>query len=295
MFITPAERGGLLLNLAPVGIVPTKAMTPHVATSHDEIVDDVASCLELGVQIFHLHCREDDGQPSSDPERYGRLIEAIRKLPGGREAVICVTTSGRVDPSFESRARVLELDGDMKPDMASLTLGSLNFIGSASLNGPDTIRSLALRMQERGIKPEIEIFDLGMANFAKVLLKEGLVRPPLYANVLLGNISSAQADLLHLGSLLASLPQDWTVAIAGIGRAQLTANMLGLLYADGVRVGLEDNLWFDSGRTQLASNQMFVERLVSLAKEFGRPLLTKRDVRHRLGLVLQDYPLARDR
>lgn len=285
-FSLPIERSGLLINLAPVGIIPTKTMTPHVPISHDEIVEDVAACLELGVQIVHLHCRDMDGRPSSDPERYGRLIESVRGLPGGREVVICVTTSGRTDPAFQSRARVLDLYGDMKPDMASLTLGSLNFLNSASVSQPDTIRALAQRMLERRIKPELEIFDLGMANFAKVLAKEGLVDNQAYANILLGNISGAQADLLHVGTLLKDMPEEWTVCLAGLGRTQLTANTLGILYADGARVGLEDNLWFDSGRTALASNLMLVKRLVELSNALGRPLLTRQETRCRLGLAM---------
>lgn len=276
---------GLIINLAPTGIVPTREMSPHVPLSHQEIVEDVAACLEAGVQMVHLHARNIEGDHSSDPEQYGRLIEAIRKLPGGGDAIVGVTASGRTDPSFEARAPVLDLDGDMKPDMASLTTGSMNFMRSPSVNAPATIRALAARMLERGIKPEVEIFDLGMANFAKVLVREGLIRPPIYANVLLGNIAGAQADLLQAASLLASLPSEWTVSLAGIGRAQLTANLLGMLYADGVRTGLEDNLWADEKRTQLATNPGLIMRLIKMAKEINRPLMPAADLRLRLGLT----------
>jgi len=177
----------LIVNLAPVGCVINKNDTPHIPISPTEIIDDVAACMEFGVQIVHLHAREADGSASNDPEKVGRLVEAVRALPDGREVVVCVSTSGRHDPSFESRARVLDLTGDMKPDMASLTLSSLNFMQSASINAPETIRQLAARMQERGIQPELEIFDLGMVNMAHVLIKEGLITGPVYANVLLGS------------------------------------------------------------------------------------------------------------
>lgn len=272
----------MLVNLACTGVIPTRSMSPHVPLSHAEIVDDVARCLELGVQMVHLHARDDDGVQSGEPERYGRLIEAIRQLPGGREAVLCVTTSGRKAADFASRARVLDLDGDARPDMASLTLSSLNFVQSASINAPDTIRALAARMRERGIRPELEVFDLGMANFARVLCKEGLVQRPLYVNVLLGNIAGAQADALHLAAILAALPEDCIVSVAGIGRSQLTANGLGLLLADGVRVGLEDNLWLDAARSRPASNPALVERVLRLAQELERPLASRAQVRARL-------------
>lgn len=273
-----------IVNLACTGVVPTRAMSPHVPLSHDEIVADVGRCLERGVQMVHLHARDGSGVQTGEPGPYGRLIESIRALPGGGELVICVTTSGRMDAGFESRARVLDLSGAARPDMASLTLSSLNFVQSASVNAPDTIRGLARRMQERGIRPELEVFDVGMANFARVLLNEGLVEPPLYVNVLLGNIAGAQPDLIQLAAILAALPPDCVVSIAGIGRFQLGSNAMGLLVADGVRVGLEDNLWFDQQRAVPASNDALVERVVALAAMLERPLMPRSEVRRMLGL-----------
>lgn len=281
----------LLINLACTGVTPTRTMSPYVPISHSEIVDDVARCLEQGVQMVHLHARDEDGVQTGDPLPYGRLIEAIRKLPGGHEAVLCVTTSGRLAADFESRARVLDLAGDARPDMASLTLSSLNFMQSASVNSPDTIRRLAACMQEKEIRPELEVFDLGMANFVRVLCKEGLLTPPLYVNVLLGNIAGAQADALHLAAILAALPDGCIVSVAGIGRSQLTANGLGLLLTDGVRVGLEDNLWLDTARTRAAGNPALVGRVLRLARELERPLASRIETRERLGLRERD---ARD-
>lgn len=274
-----------LVNLACNGVVPTRAMSPHVPLSHGEIVEDVARCMELGVQMVHLHARAPDGGHSADPEQYGRLVEAIRRLPGGAEMIVGVTTSGRADCSYEARSPVLGLDGAARPDMASLTLSSLNFLQSASVNAPDTIRRLARRMQERGIKPELEVFDLGMANFARVLLAEGLLQAPLYVNVLVGNIAGGQADLLQLAAILAALPPDCVVAVAGIGRFQLGANGLGLLAADGVRVGLEDNLWMDQARTVKASNAGLVGRVLQQAALFERPMIGRAALRARLGLA----------
>lgn len=273
-----------LINLACTGVIPSRAMSPHVPLNHQEIVDDVAQALELGVQMVHLHARDAEGEQTGDPELYGRLIEAIRRLPGGREAVLCVTTSGRKEADFATRARVLELDGDAKPDMASLTLSSLNFAQSASVNPPATILQLAQRMQEKGIRPELEVFDLGMANYVRVLCAKGAISGPLYVNVLLGNIAGAQADPLHFGALTSALPADAVIAVAGIGSYQLAANGLGLLFADGVRVGLEDNLWLDQERTTLASNAQLLARVLRLAEQFERPLLGRAELRQRLGL-----------
>ncbi|MCO8164201.1 3-keto-5-aminohexanoate cleavage protein [Pseudomonas sp. 21LCFQ010] len=275
----------LFINLACTGVIPSKAMNRHVPVNHGEILDDVAQAMALGVQMVHLHARDADGLQTSDPEPYGHLLEAIRSLPDGNELIVCVTTSGRLDASFAARSRVLELDGRARPDMASLTLSSMNFAQSASLNAPDTIRQLAQRMLERGIRPELEVFDVGMAHFAGVLLKEGLLQAPLYVNVLLGNIAGAQPDLIQLGAILSALPPGCIIAIAGLGRLQLGANGLGLLVADGVRTGLEDNLWFDSSRRVAASNISLVQRVIAQAALFERPLLSRCELRKRLEMA----------
>ncbi|MTI64680.1 MAG: 3-keto-5-aminohexanoate cleavage protein [Methylophaga sp.] len=273
---------GLIINLAPTGGVAGKAQTPYIPITHNEIVEDVAECLELGIHMVHLHVRDEEGRHSADPERYGRLIESVRKLPGGRDLIICVSTSGRYDPSYQSRSRVLDLDGDMKPDMASLTLSSLNFMSSASINEPETIKSLAAKMLEKGIKPELEIFDLGMLNIAHVLLEEGLIVSPIYTNILLGNIAGSQASLSGISAMLLSIPDDWVVSLAGLGRSQLTANIMGITYAEGVRVGLEDNLWLDKDNHVLAKNADLVKRVQRIALECQRSIETKTLVRKRL-------------
>ncbi len=275
----------IIINMACTGVIPTRQMSSNVPISHNEIVDDVARCVELGVQMVHLHARDVDGNQTSEPEPYGRLVESIRALPNGRELIIGVTTSGRMDPSFVSRARVLDLDGASKPDMASLTLSSMNFVQSASINQPEIIRQLAQRMKERGIKPELEVFDIGMANFVRVLLNEGLIEAPLYVNVLLGNISGAQPDLIQLAAILAALPHGCIVSVAGLGRFQLCANGMGILFADGVRIGLEDNLWFDQARTIHASNSSLIQRILAQAALFERPLFSCNALRARMGLL----------
>ncbi|KAA1166156.1 3-keto-5-aminohexanoate cleavage protein [Pseudoalteromonas fuliginea] len=271
-----------IINLAPTGIVPKKDNTPLVPLSHNEIVDNILQCAEYGVQMFHIHARDANQQHSNDPEQYGRIIESIRKTTIGKQLVLCVTASGREDSSFESRSKVLELDGEMKPDMASLTLSSLNFINAASVNQPTVIRQLAEKMKQNGIKPEIEVFDLGMLNFLKVLIKEGLVEQTPYVNLLFGNISSAQSTPLEMALLLNELPSSCIKSIAGVGASQLKANSFGLLFADGVRVGLEDNIWFDENRTTLATNLVLVKRIIDLGDIMQRPLLPVNSLRNKL-------------
>lgn len=272
----------LIVNLAPTGMVPTRAQTPHVPLTAEEVAADCARCCALGVTMLHLHARAADGSPSCDRAVFGNLVASVRsQCP---DAIIVTTTSGRRSPEVAQRAASLTLEGEQKPDMASLTLSSLNFSTEASLSAPSTVMQLAAIMKERGIRPELEVFDLGMVNYAKVLIEKGLIDPPYYFNIILGNPASAQASLLHLGTLVADLPPQSLWSVGGIGRYQVLANALGVVVGDGVRTGLEDNLWLDDERTRLATNADLVARIVAQAMALGRPLATPNQVRSRLGL-----------
>jgi 3-keto-5-aminohexanoate cleavage enzyme len=272
----------LIINLAPTGMIPTKEMTEHVPVSPAEIIKDVLQCAPLGVAMVHIHARDQEGAPTYKTELFQEIISGIRcKIP---EMIIVVTTSGRTYSEFEKRAAVLELEGDAKPDMASLTLSSVNFNKVASINSPDMIVKLAGKMREKGIKPELEVFDLGMVNFAHYLIKKDLLTPPYYFNILLGNIAAAQAKLLHLGLIVSELPDDSIWSVAGIGDAQCRMNAIGIIDGGGVRVGLEDNIWYDEDRTCLATNYMLVERIAKIAAVFGRDVATPAETRKMLNL-----------
>jgi len=274
----------LIINLAPTGMVPTKDSTPHVPVSADEIVADVERCHALGVSIVHVHARDEDGRPTHRREYFEPVIEGIRRVDP--ELVVCVTCSGRFVSSVDDRADVLELEGDARPDMASLTLGSNNFQRQASVNPPEVIKELAERMAERGIKPELEVFEPGMVDFARHLCGRSFIEEPCYVNVLLGNLGTSPATPGSLNAFLALMPESWTWAVAGIGRYQLKANMLGIAAGGHVRVGLEDNIWWDTARTELATNHALVGRVAQLAEIAERPIATPREARERLGLPL---------
>lgn len=214
------------------------------------------------------------------------MIEGIRAAPEGRELIICTSTSGRHGQTPEQRAAVLDLTGAAKPDMASLTLSSMNFANGASINEPDLIRFLAKRMLERNIRPELEVFDLGMIHFAKSLIAEGLVMPPFYFNLLLGNIAGVQATLNDVAALVNQLPGDSLWSLAGIGKHQKIAAGLGCVMASGVRIGLEDNLWQDRSHTP-ATNLWLVQWLADLAHAYGRPIAKHQEVRQWLGFARQ--------
>jgi uncharacterized protein (DUF849 family) len=273
----------LIINLAPTGMVPTKETTPHVPVSVDEILEDVALCRELGASIIHVHARDENGVPTHRAEHFAPIIEGIRRIDP--ELVVCATCSGRFVSDVDQRAEVLDLTGDAKPDMASLTLGSNNFAKQASLNPPEVIRDLAERMKQRGIRPELEAFEPGMVHFAKYLRGKGVIEEPCYVNILLGNLGTSPLGPGALASFLSLLPERWTWAVAGIGAEQLDANLMSVAAGGHVRVGLEDNIWWDRERTRLATNAMLVERIRRFAKLAERPIAPPSMVRERLGLA----------
>jgi 3-keto-5-aminohexanoate cleavage enzyme len=273
-----------ILNFTPTGMIPTKAMTPEVPILPHEIVTQVDEAVALGANMVHLHARDAvTGKPTFHKEVYAEIVAGVRaKHP---ELVICLSTSGRDFPGFEERSACLDLEGPLKPDFGSLTLSSLNFNAQASMNSPDMIQALAKKMLDRGIKPELEAFDLGMINYAHYLIKKGLIKPPYYFNLILGNIACAQANLLSLGLMIKELPADSIWSVGGIGESQLRMNAIGIVDGGGVRVGLEDNIWFDNERTRLASNRELVARIVEIAKVMGRVPYTHREARTLLGLA----------
>jgi len=273
---------GLILNACLTGMVPTKQNNPHLPVSPEEIVRDALAVVAAGASIVHVHARAADGTPTWDPGVYREIIGGIRA--GAPEVVVCASTSGRLWNDRQKRAAVLMLEGASRPDMGSLTLGSLNFLRQASTNPPDDILYLLDTMNERGIKPEIEIFDLGMVDYLGLLVAEGRVRPPIYANILLGNRGTANATELNLSFLVSRLPAGCVWAACGLGKHQLPMNSLAVSMGGHVRVGLEDNLYVDPVSKQLATNVALVERVAAVGRGAGREPIPPAEARRMLGL-----------
>ncbi|NQU34837.1 MAG: 3-keto-5-aminohexanoate cleavage protein [Bacteroidetes bacterium] len=277
------ECDDLIINFTPTGMIPTKKLTSFVPISVSEIIEDSHRAIELGITMIHLHARDEKtGVPTPDAAIYGKIIEGIRTI--SKDLIICVSLSGRNFKEFKQRAEPLQLDGDLKPDMGSLTLSSLNFNNMESVNSPKMIQSLAQEMKDKGIMPELEAFDAGMINYAKYLNKKGILEPPYYFNLLLGNIACAQADILHTGIMINDLPEESYWSLAGIGQSQLKMNALAIATGGGVRVGLEDNIWFNNGRTKLAKNQDLIARIHNLAAANERKVMTPAKLRSLLKL-----------
>ena len=258
----------LIINFTPTGMIPTKAKNPHVPISVSEIVEEVHEAFELGITMVHLHARDEESEaPTYKKEVYGRILEGLRRhCP---ELVMGVSLSGRNTSSLKHRSEVLEL----QPDMGSLTLSSLNFPRQASINAPETIVGLVEKMTRYGVKPELEVFDHGMINYAKYLIRKSLLKAPFYFNIILGNIAGLQLNFLHLGTAIRDLPEGSLWAAGGIGRAQLGANSLAIAMGGGVRVGLEDNIYFDKAKKKPAGNKELLLRIHELAEIHERKIM----------------------
>ena len=249
-----------IINLCPTGTQSTKQNSLAPICAH-EIIEEVLSCNELGITIVHLHARDENGKNTYKKEHFQKIIEGIKLF--APDLVIGVSLSGRYVSDKTLRAEVLSL----RPDLGSLTMSSLNFPTSASVNEPETIVWLIEEMNRYGVSPEIECFDSGMLNYTNYLIKKEILTGPLYINVILGNLFNAGTDICTVASIINNLPKDAKVCFGGIGDNQLKANILGLLEADGVRIGLEDNFYYE--KKLKATNQQLLERIKRIMNEMG--------------------------
>lgn len=265
----------LIITVAPTGSLPTKKMTPHVPITPREIIETGLRCEAAGASVFHIHARNSlDESASTEYSVFEEIHEGLRKQSN---LILQISTGGRAGMAYESRCERLGL----RPEMASLTTGSVNFADSVYANSPELIAALARDMRRNTIKPEMEIFDVGMIANAVRLVEEGLVEPPLHFDFVLGMKGALPATVDHLVHLKNSIPPDSTWSVAAIGRAQLPMGVHAILMGGHVRVGLEDNLYYRKG--QLATNEELVARMVRLGREFGREIATPdeaRDILH---------------
>jgi len=233
--------------------------------------------------MIHLHARDPKtGEPTYKKQIYQKIIEGIRKH--NKQIILGVSTSGRTYNEFEKRSECLDLAGELKPDFGSLTLSSLNFNKQASMSTPGMIQDLARKMMEKGIKPELEVFDLGMINYAKYLIRTKLIQPPYFVNFILGNIACAQSDMLHLGLLIKELPGRTYWSAGGVGDYQFQTNVMALIAGGGVRVGLEDNIFYDRNRKKLATNTELLKRIIDVAKMLDCEPYTASELRKKFNL-----------
>ncbi len=208
-----------------------------------------------------MHARDHNGANSTKKEIFQNIISGIKNY--APELVLCTSLSGRYVQDKILRAEVLSL----QPDMASLTMSSLNFPQGASINEPSTILWLIEEMKKYGVIPEIECFDLGMINYTNYLINKGIFNTPIYINVILGNLFSAGTDESTVAAIFNLLPKNAKICFGGIGKAQEIANLIGLNNADGVRIGIEDNFYLKD--KILGKNSDFINNIHNKLDELG--------------------------
>ncbi|MDR3605771.1 MAG: 3-keto-5-aminohexanoate cleavage protein [Oligoflexia bacterium] len=272
----------VIITCAITGAETTREKQPSLPVTPEQQAQAAAECVKAGASIIHLHVREDDGKPSQRTERFEESIRLIRKAAPG--VIIQISTGGAVGESIENRARPLSL----KPEMASLNLGTMNFGEDVFMNHPRDIVALAARMQKNSVVPELEIYEAGMLESAFRLAKQGVLREPLHFQFVLGvsgGMSGDPRNLVHLVTLLeagaAGRPLHW--GVAGVGRFQLPLAVQALVMGGHVRVGFEDNIFYQKG-VLATSNAQLVERVARIAGELGREVATPAVAREILGL-----------
>lgn len=270
----------MIVNVALTGAVPGKRDNPTVPLSPSEIAADALACADAGASVVHVHVRDEDGRPVHRRDLYEEVFGELRsKRP---ELVLCATTSSRVDADPRARFLGIEVDEAVRPDMASLTLGSFNFPTRPSVNPPDQMRDLLVRMRELGIRPELEVFELGMVNTLHALRAQELIPDPPVVNILLGSMGSLPAFVGDLARVVERLPAGTEWAAAGIGRFQRSMVIAGAIMDGNVRTGLEDNPSGDGDAPW--SNVRAVELAVEAAHLAGRRVATPAEARDRFGL-----------
>jgi 3-keto-5-aminohexanoate cleavage enzyme len=267
----------LIITCAPVGAEIRPEQTPHLPYTPQLLGETARAVREAGASIIHVHCRNDDGTNTHSVERFGHAYEEIRAQS---DLIVQFSTGGAIGMTLQERAAVLEL----RPEMATLTCGSVNFGDDIFENSFPIMRDLLKKMNEFGVRPELEIFDKGHLANARRLAKERLLSFPQHVDFVLGVPGGLEATVQNLCDLVDDLPEGCTWSVAGIGKRQLPMAMAAIAMGGHVRVGLEDNLFYSRGR--LARNDELVARVARLAAEAGRSIATPDRARKVLGLPM---------
>jgi uncharacterized protein (DUF849 family) len=274
--------GNLIITAALCGAGTTKAQTPHVPITPDEIAADSVACVKAGAAILHIHVRDKDGVNTMDTDVFTETVGKIRAALAaeGLDAVLNLTTSGS---KFSDELRMGHLP-ILKPEMCSYDPGTMNWANSyVFLNTPAFLEKLGNYVQELDIKPELEIFDGGMIGNINYYIKKGVLKTPCHVQFVLGVTGGMPGDADALSYLLPKIPKDSTWSVTGIGKSHIPCMLIGLAEGcDGLRVGLEDNIFYEKG--VLATNAQLVTRAAELGKLAGREIANAAEARAILGL-----------
>jgi 3-keto-5-aminohexanoate cleavage enzyme len=272
----------LIITNAICGAEVTKADNQALPVTAGELAEEALKAFLAGAAMIHLHVRNQEGTPTQSAAIFSRAIGEIRSRC---DVIIQTSTGGAVGMSAEERSQPLTLN----PEMATLTCGTVNFGDGVFWNPPDLIERFARMMMERGIRPEIEVFEAGMIANALQLVKKGILRLPLHFDFVMGVPGGIPGNVRDLVYLAESLPPGCTWTVAGIGRAELQLAAVAIVLGGHVRVGFEDNIFYRKGELA-ASNAQLVERIARLARELGREVATPAEARAILGILPLTQP-----
>lgn len=267
----------LIITCAITGAETTKEVCPTLPITPDEQAQAAFDCWQAGASVIHLHVRDDLGKPSQSVERFEETITKIRsKCP----VIIQISTGGAVGETISARIKPLNL----KPEMASLNMGSINFGNEVFQNLPSEIESIAKGMYEKNVIPELEIYDYAMLEYSKKLIQKNTLKPPFHFQFVLGTPQGMTGAARNLTWLVDGLPENCSWAVAGIGKYQLPLAAQAITMGGHVRVGFEDNIYWSKG-VLAESNATLVKRIKLLAEMLQRPVATVDEARKQLGLA----------
>jgi 3-keto-5-aminohexanoate cleavage enzyme len=273
-------EGPYVITAALVGAETTREQTPYLPITAEEIGIEAAKCREAGAAMVHIHVRKPDGTPSQDAELFRAAIREIRKRS---DILIQTSTGGAVGMGVDERCGPLTLTGADRPDMATLSTGTVNFGEDVFWNPRPLVRDIAQRIRAAGLKPELECFDAGMIDEARALAKDGHIELPAHFDFVLGVPGALAARPEALDFMIASIPEGCSWTVAGVGRHQLPMAELGAQKGGNGRVGLEDNIFLSKGVLAKGSFELVAEA-ARRAKGHGRELATPAQARELLRL-----------
>jgi len=266
----------LIITACLTGAEVTKEQQPNLPITPDEIAEAAYECYLSGASMVHVHARDNKGNPTQDYEVYKEIKE---KIEAKCNIIFQPSTGGAVWHTPEQRMQPIEL----KPEMATLSMGTCNFADDVFMNTEENIRLFAKRMNELGVKPELECFEKGMVDTAIRFAKKGIINTPMHFDFVLGVPGAMGGELRDLLYMVESIPAGSTWTVAGVGRYQLPLNMAAIMLGGHARTGFEDNIYYTKG--ELAkSNAQLVERVARLSRELGREVATPDEARAILGL-----------
>ncbi len=269
----------LMITAAITGSRNMRDVAPYIPLTPEEIVQSSIECWNAGASIVHIHVRDPQtGFGTQNLELYRQVVTPLREKT---DLLINLTTSGIAGINLPIEQRLISLE--LQPELASFDAGSINLGGGVFSNPPEFLDAAAMKMKEKGVKPEIEIFDLGMVVTALGMRNQQKLDDPLHFQFVLGTPWGAPATPKSLLYLHEYLPADATWSVIGIGRGHLPVSMMGLIMEGHIRVGMEDNIYYEKGLLA-KTNAQFVERIVRISQEYGREIASPVEARKILGL-----------